>query len=141
MAIDKYITGLETGSAATWEGYKGSRVREFLQKKIGYFYRTGIQSDNQYHLYGFASKEACDAWLQSPTNNKGLILVDTPLGKNIGESMSGTINTENVFDTDYNGSQADYNKYLKTQISNPENISTIALEDIEEGNLSNPRYY
>lgn len=137
MAVDKYITGLES----SWEGYKGRRVREYLQKKIGYFYRTGLQSDSQYHLYGFASKEACDAWLQDPTNNGPLILVDTPLGKNIGESVSGTVNTENVFDTDYNGSQADYNKYLKAQLDSTEKASAIALSEITDSNLSEPRYF
>ena len=62
-AIDLPITGLE--SDKSWERYKGSRVREYLQKKIGAFYRPEKrQDDNAYHLLGFETEETKADWLK-----------------------------------------------------------------------------
>lgn len=62
-AIDLPITGLE--SDKSWERYKGSRVREYLQKKIGAFYRPNKrQDDNAYHLLGFETEETKADWLK-----------------------------------------------------------------------------
>ena len=62
-AIDSPITGLE--SDKSWERYKGSRVREYLQKKIGAFYRPDKrQDDNAYHLLGFETEETKADWLK-----------------------------------------------------------------------------
>lgn len=62
-AIDLPITGLE--SDKSWERYKGSRVREYLQKKVGAFYRPEKrQDDNAYHLLGFETEETKADWLK-----------------------------------------------------------------------------
>lgn len=62
-AIDLPITGLE--SDKSWERYKGSRVREYLQKKVGAFYRPDKrQDDNAYHLLGFETEETKADWLK-----------------------------------------------------------------------------
>lgn len=62
-AIDLPITGLE--SDKSWERYKGSRIREYLQKKIGAFYRPDKrQDDNAYHLLGFETEETKADWLK-----------------------------------------------------------------------------
>lgn len=62
-AIDLPITGLE--SDKSWERYKGSRVREYLQKKVGAFYRPNKrQDDNAYHLLGFETEETKADWLK-----------------------------------------------------------------------------
>lgn len=62
-AIDLPITGLE--SDKSWERYKGSRVREYLQKKIGAFYRPDKrQADNAYHLLGFETEDTKADWLK-----------------------------------------------------------------------------
>lgn len=62
-AIDLPITGLE--SDKSWERYKGSRVREYLQKKVGAFYRPDKRrDDNAYHLLGFETEETKADWLK-----------------------------------------------------------------------------
>lgn len=62
-AIDLPITGLESNKS--WERYKGSRVREYLQKKVGAFYRPDKrQDDNAYHLLGFETEETKADWLK-----------------------------------------------------------------------------
>ena len=94
-AIDLPITGLE--SDKSWERYKGSRVREYLQKKIGAFYRPNKrQDDNAYHLLGFETEETKADWLKrwqaavDAGNNEAisalwtdkLVIQDTSLGGN-----------------------------------------------------------
>lgn len=94
-AIDLPITGLE--SDKSWERYKGSRVREYLQKKVGAFYRPDKrQDDNAYHLLGFETEETKADWLKrwqaavdagddaamSALWTDKLIIQDTSLGGN-----------------------------------------------------------
>ena len=100
-AIDLPITGLE--SDKSWERYKGSRVREYLQKKIGAFYRPNKrQDDNAYHLLGFETEETKADWLKrwqaavDAGNNEAisalwtdkLIVQDTSLGGNTDTQIS-----------------------------------------------------
>lgn len=105
-AIDLPITGLE--SDKSWERYKGSRIREYLQKKIGAFYRPNKrQDDNAYHLLGFETEETKADWLKrwqaavdagddaamSALWTDKLIIQDTSLGGNTDVQNSVELTT------------------------------------------------
>lgn len=65
----------------SWEGYSGNDVEAFiksqLSSKVGYLYVTPEkQTDNLYHIKGFASRENFEAWEQDPENLADLVLVD-----------------------------------------------------------------
>lgn len=100
-AIDLPITGLE--SDKSWERYKGSRIREYLQKKLGAFYRPNKrQDDNAYHLLGFETEETKADWIKrwqaavdagdnetiSALWTDKLIIQDTALGGNTDTQIS-----------------------------------------------------
>lgn len=103
----------------TWERVKGSRVREYLQKKVGATYRPDArQDDNAYHLLSFETTETRDEWVEkwqaasdaSDTDamaalwKSDLIIDDTSLGGNTDiqnsvELISGS-NQSSIVSTD-----------------------------------------
>lgn len=106
-AIDLPITGLE--SDKSWERYKGSRVREYLQKKVGAFYRPNKrQGDNAYHLLGFETEETKADWLKrwqaavdanddaamSALWTDKLVIQDTSLGGDTDAQISVELSTD-----------------------------------------------
>lgn len=117
-SIDLPITGLETDKS--WERYKGSRVREYLQKKIGAYYRPDRrQDDGAYHLLGFETEETKEAWVEkwqaavdtgdadsmASLWTDGLVIQDTSLGGNTQEQravelISGTDTQNALVSTD-----------------------------------------
>lgn len=82
---DEEITSLQT----PWEGIAGKRVEEFIKKvlasKVGYLYRPQEKgSDNNYHLYGFATEEDYNEWNSDPDANSHLLLTDVALPESGG---------------------------------------------------------
>ena len=68
----------------SWEGYAGKRIEELIKSvfasKVGYFHRPQDKgSDNNYHLYGFASESDYNEWNSDPDNNAHLLLTDVAL--------------------------------------------------------------
>lgn len=78
-----------------WEGYAGSRVEEYIKEalagKVGYFHRPQDKgSDNNYHLYGFASESDFNEWNSDPDNNAHLLLTDVALPAGGGGSTTAS---------------------------------------------------
>lgn len=78
-----------------WEGYAGSRVEEYIKEalagKVGYFHRPQDKgSDNNYHLYGFASESDFNEWNSDPDNNAHLLLTDVALPASGGGSTTAS---------------------------------------------------
>ncbi|MCM1219918.1 MAG: DUF1566 domain-containing protein [Lachnospiraceae bacterium] len=80
MAKKKIDTPIESLDIS-WEGYKGRRVREFLQKllqelsqkKLGWF-DLAVASDGMATMRGFASEEDFEEWSKDPDNKGSLVL-------------------------------------------------------------------
>lgn len=82
--------------------YPGSRVEEFIKKmltgldtniktKIGYWcWSSEVDASNFYHLWGFASEEACTKYKTDPEGNAALLLVNEalPISTVQGDSYS-----------------------------------------------------
>lgn len=88
---DEKIPSIDT----SWEGYAGSRVEEFIKARfaatVGFFYRPQDKgSDNNYHLYGFASEDAYNEWNSDPDNNAHLLLTDVALPESGGGGATAT---------------------------------------------------
>lgn len=76
-----------------WNDYAGKRVEELIKKtfgtKVGYFHRPQDKgSDNNYHLYGFATEEDYREWNSDPDSNADLLLTDVPLPESGGGSSA-----------------------------------------------------
>lgn len=82
---DEKIPDLKT----PWDGYAGSRVEELLKEtlanRVGFFFRPPEKgSDNNYHLYGFASEEDFNEWNSNPEENANLRITDVALPESGG---------------------------------------------------------
>ena len=122
-----------------WEGYAGSRVEEFIKSRfartVGYFHRPQEKgSDNNYHLYGFASEDDYNEWNSAPDNNAHLLLTDVALPESGGggstaasyivglytDSPTNIVTTDNTVKINIRFTSEEYNPITQTTESTTE---------------------